>query len=388
MNRSVLFSFILLIIFSSCNSYKENNYKENFNLSETIKNIISGKDTTNSSLMIIRDYELPVADNPNQIRIDTVKVGGKKLYAVLAEYPNPIYNRFAIIDSDLNVLLLDKSLNGNLKEVPLKINTAQFIQVDENFISNGALRIKRISLYSIDPKGEAEFAFRTYTQLSDSEITYTQEISQIDSSEIKTKIISSVPAKLKLKKDTDEFFYDQETKQYRNETNVFDSLVLSEVKNFKFRTDQPQIVSRDSLLKQMGIIHSDKKTERHVGNFSMPLSDEWNEIKNVKMSLMLKKIISGTKYVNNHYGAEISVIQLPENDSSENYISYPLENVSSGNYRVRFSEKISDGKYFYQFFEYSCNSEKFLLILQTLKSTYKSYKPDYQNLINSFSIEC
>jgi hypothetical protein len=120
----------------------------------------------------------------------------------------------------------------------------------------------------------------------------------------------------------------------------------------------------------------------------MPLSDEWNEVKNVKITAPLKNPTPGTKYINNHYGAEISVIKIPGDDSSESFINYPLENISSGNYRVRFSDKISAGKYFYQFFEYSCRSEKFLLILQTLKTTYDLYKSDYQNLINSFSMEC
>ncbi len=120
----------------------------------------------------------------------------------------------------------------------------------------------------------------------------------------------------------------------------------------------------------------------------MPLSDEWNEVKDVKITGLLKYPEPGTKFINNHYGAEISVIQIPPDDSAESYISYPLENVSAGNYRVRFSEKVAGGKYFYQFFEYSCGKEKFLLILQTLKTTYDQYKDDYQNLINSFSMDC
>jgi hypothetical protein len=98
--------------------------------------------------------------------------------------------------------------------------------------------------------------------------------------------------------------------------------------------------------------------------------------------------MDGTKFINNHYGAEISIIRIPQNSSTENLIKYPLGNVSSGNYTVRFSEKISGGKYFYQFFEYSCENEKYLLILQTLKTTYDTYKLDYQNLINSFSMDC
>ncbi len=102
----------------------------------------------------------------------------------------------------------------------------------------------------------------------------------------------------------------------------------------------------------------------------------------------MKKLAIGTKYINNQFGAEITVIQLLGNDSSENYVKFKFENISTGNYKVRYSDKVADGIYFYQFFEYSCSSEKFLLILQTLKSTYETYKSEYQKLINSFSIGC
>jgi hypothetical protein len=388
MNKSLLVSFILILIFSSCNPFKENNSERSLVLSDVIRNIISGKDTTHTSLMIFRDDEFPPADNPNGIEIDTLAAFGKNYYTVLAEYPNPVYNRFAIIDTGYNVLLIDKSLNGNLLEIPLKIGSLQFIQVEENFISKGVLGLKRLSLYSIDDQGETELAFRTYTELKEPGITYTQEITQIRPQEILTKINSSDPSKSELKQDSDEFLFDTETKQYISADDIFNSFVISVVKNFKSQTDKPQIISRESLLNQLGITHPEKKTEYRLGKFFLPLSAEWNEIKNVKISSMMKKILTGTKYINYHYGAEISVVQLPENDSSENYINYHLVNVAAGNYTVRFSDKVSNGLYFYQFFEYSCQREKFLLILQTLRSTYETYKADYQDLINSFSMEC
>ncbi len=388
MNKSIFLSVILFIIFSSCDLFQENNSEKNPGLSEAIKNIIAGKDTTTTSLMIFRDNELPPADNPNKIVIDTINAYGKNFYTVLAEYPNPVYNRFAIIDSDYNVLLLDKSLNGNLAEEPTRIGSVQFVKVEENFISKGVLQLKRLSLYSIYDKGDTELALKTFTELKEPGITFVQNLIQIAPNNIETQISSSPNANSKLKKNNDVFLFNPISKRYESEDNVFSSFVLAEVESYNSQTDKLQIISRDSLLKQMGITHFEKKTDHRVGKFSMPLSDDWNEIKNIKISSMLKRIMPGTKFINNHYGAEISVIQLPGKDSSENYIAYPLENISSGNYRVRFSEKISDGKYFYQFFEYSCNSEKFLLILQTLKSTYETYKSDYQNLINSFSMEC
>jgi len=368
---------------------QETDFEKNHAISDVIKKIIAGKDTTTTSLLILRDTKIPPADNPNQIKIDTLRVKGRKYYSVMAEYPDPLYNRFAIIDSDYNVLLLDKSLNGYLSEVPVKIGSAQFIQVEENFISKGSIKLKRLSLYSLSEKDETGLAFRIYTEIEiPGAIDYKQEIMQLTPEIILTQITGLKSGKPGSDQLSDSFSFDVSIKKYFSERNIFDSLVISTVENSDLQTDKPQIIRGNPINKNTSIIQSAEKTEHRVGAFSMPLSEEWNEIKNVKVSSMLKKISIGTKYINYHYGAEITVIQLMGHDSAESYIKYPLVNTSSGNYTVRFSEKFSEGLYFYQFFEYSCKQEKFLLILQTLKSTYEIYKSDYQNLINSFSMEC
>jgi hypothetical protein len=351
-----------------------------------IPEIIAGKDTTDQKLLILRDKIFPAADNPNSILIDTITVKRFKYYTVLAEYPNPIYNRFVIFDSDYNILLLDKSLSGNLTEVPIINNGKQFIKVEENFISKGILELKRLSLYSIEDSGIAELAFRSFIMLKEPGAIYNQEILKFDQKEIRTKIYNTGSGKLITEQDT--FLFDNNTKRYLSKKTVFDSLVTSEIDKINSETDKPQIIDRNSLLKQMGVVVKDKTTEHKMGNFSLPLTSEWNEVDNVKIISLLRKPMNGTKFINNHYGAEISIIKIPQNSSTENFIKYPLVNVSSGNYTVRFSEKISGGKYFYQFFEYSCENEKYLLVLQTLKTTYDTYKLDYQNLINSFSMDC
>ena len=386
MNKYLFLAFTVLSLFSSCDLIRNGNTTKNLNLAKVIPEIIAGKDTTDQKLLILRDKIFPAADNPNSILIDTITVKRFKYYTVLAEYPNPIYNRFVILDSDYNVLLLDKSLNGNLTQVPIINNGKQFIKVGENFISKGILELKRLSLYSIDDNGDAELAFRSFIMLKEPGAIYNQEILQIDQKEIRTNINNSGSGKLITEQDT--FLFDNSTKRYLSKKTVFDSLVTSEIDKINSETDKPQIIDRNSLLKQMGVVIKDKTTEHKMGNFSLPLTSEWNEVDNVKIISLLRKPMDGTKFINNHYGAEISIIRIPQNSSTENLIKYPLGNVSSGNYTVRFSEKISGGKYFYQFFEYSCENEKYLLILQTLKTTYDTYKMDYQNLINSFSMDC
>ena len=386
MNKSLFLAFILLFIFSSCKLFNRGSVEE-IDIAATAQNVMAGKDTT-SKLLILRDKEFPPALHPNLVSVDTFRAFGKKYYSLLAEYPNPIYNRFAIIDSYYNVLLVDKSLNGYLKEDVFNVVQIHFIQVDESFISKGILNLKRTSLYSVGDNGDAELVFRAFTELDEPGITYKQDIARIDPHEIETKIYSTNSTKSKLTDKGEVFPFDSETGTYLGEENAFDYFVLSEVHNYESHTDRPQIISRTSYLRQIGLNPEEMTTEHKLGSFSMPLSDEWYQVKNVKIAEMLNKPMTGTKFINNHYGADISVIKIPEYDSSETYISYPLENVSAGNYRVRFSEKISNGKFFYQFFEYSCGSEKYLLIMKTLKTTYDLYRSDYQTLINSFSMDC
>ena len=386
MNKSLYSVVILLFILTSCGPINRKKQYDN-NLPGIIKEVIAGTDTT-SQLSVLRDKEIPPAANPNSIKEDTFSFGGKRYYSILAEYPDPTYNRFAIIDTNYNLLLVDKSLNGYLSESMVKTDHLSFIRVEENFLSQDVLGLQRVSLYSVDDEGEAQLVFRTFTELREPDITYKQDIVQIRPKEINTIIYSTDPAKSDINTGQDLFLFDVNTGKFISNDAVFDDFVFSEVNSYSSETNKPQIISRESYLRQRGITPSEKTTPHKLGKFSMPLSDEWNEVKDVKITGLLKHPEPGTKFINNHYGAEISVIQIPPNDSAESYISYPLENVSAGNYRVRFSEKVSGGKYFYQFFEYSCGKEKFLLILQTLKTTYDQYKDDYQNLINSFSMDC
>ncbi len=386
MNKSLHAVIILFLLLSSCGPLNQKK-RINNNLFKEVREVIAGIDTT-SVLAALRDQEIPPASNPNSITGDTLTLSGKLYYTVLAEYPNPIYNRFAITDSNYNILLLDKSLNGYLTESIIETDHTNFFKVEENFISKGVLGLRRISLYSIDANGKAELVFRTFTELREPDMTYRQDVVKIEPKEINTIIYSISPKNSDTRRDQDVFLFDAKSGKYTSTLDIFNDFVLSEVNNFNSPMDEPQIISRETYLKQMGITLSEKRSPHKLGKFSMPLSDEWNEVKNVKISALLKQPKAGTKFINNHYGSEISVIQIPSVDSAESYISYPLENISAGNYKVRFSEKISSGKYFYQFFEYSCGTEKFLLILQTLKTTYDLYKDDYQNLINSFSMDC
>jgi hypothetical protein len=371
------------MILSSCN-FLRNNDNDKVLTKEHIEDIIAGKDTSTPSLLILYDKKLPPPGKANRVDINTIKYDGKEYYSVLAEYTDTLYNRFAIIDENLNVILLDKSLSGHLAENILQTADKQFIKIEEDFISKDTLGLKRISLYNLVGSGEAVLAFRTYTELKEPGVTYSQEILKMTLEEIITKISSTDRMFTEMIDSSDNFVFDSAAKKYISVESRFDSFVLNLVTNNTSINLNPSEDSNDPSVQQSENITSNDNSRK----FSIPLSSQWDEIQNVKVTYLMKKMVIGTKYINNQYGAEITVIQLPGNDSSENYINYKLENISSGNYKVRYSDKVADGIYYYQFFEYSCSGEKFLLILQTLKSTYETYRSEYQNLINSFSMGC
>ncbi|HUX60908.1 MAG TPA: hypothetical protein VMV32_06320, partial [Ignavibacteriaceae bacterium] len=117
-------------------------------------------------------------------------------------------------------------------------------------------------------------------------------------------------------------------------------------------------------------------------------TDNWRTLKDVGITSFLKRGVKGTEYINETIGASISVITIPLADSAEMLINYNLDKSTKGKYLVRYSGKIELKKDFVQFFEYTCGTKKYLLILQASKYTYEQYKDMFQNIINSFAINC
>jgi hypothetical protein len=360
-------------------------------LKELVLRAISGDTSTNRELSNLVDLNIPINNDYDSLVIDSINIkSNKKYFIVLINYPNPIYNRFAIYDTSLNMYLIDKSLNGYINESALNLNEEKLIRISESFISKDVLQVRRISLYQLSDT-PASLIFRTYTKLIESKVTYNQKIVEFTKERITTELSSSKTSAISGKSDI--FMYDSAKAEYISTDSTFDKFVLNQIKDYTSNSDKPEITDKKSLYSSVGIdidLDSIKNTGnvRSAHGYTLTLTDNWKTLKNISITNFIKTPLQGTKYINDVIGACISIIELPGGDSSENYISYTLSNSSAGKYRVKYSDKIDSQKDFVQFFEYTCGSKRYLLILTASKYTYDKYKDDFKDIINSFSISC
>ncbi len=352
---------------------------------------INGDKTSNNLLSNLIDLQLPVLNDYNKITVDSARTfGGKKFYFIVLTFPNPVYNRFAIYDTTLRAYLIDKSLNGNVSFGTEELNNKRLFELTENFISKDVLELQRISLYQIFDT-TANLVFRTYAKLKTPTNVFTQTLSEISEDRIKTLLGSSKKSIIQNKADV--FVYNPAQKKYVSQDSVFDNFVKAQVIGFKYKTELPAITDEKSALASTGInsipdtIKTTSNTRDSQG-FTLTLTGNWNTLRNFMIDDLLNKKFQGTRYINEVIGASISVIMIPSGDSAEIYTDYKLPNVKEGKYRVRYSDKILLRKDFLQYFEYSCGTKKYMVILRASKYTYDEYKTIYENIINSFTIDC
>src|ERR1035437_716100 len=131
-----MYKFIILtiisLLFIGCNKTirkeQRSSLTENI-LKEIVIKAINGERLYNDSLGGLIDYSLPQNSNFNAIKIERIITPvNKTFFALLIEYPNPVYNRFAVYDAALHLILMDKSLNGKIGLKTFNINNRQFIE--------------------------------------------------------------------------------------------------------------------------------------------------------------------------------------------------------------------------------------------------------------------
>lgn len=158
------------------------------------------------------------------------------------EYPNPVYNRFAVYDENLKSYLIDKSLNGQLSEKIINIKGKTYAQVDEGFLTKDVIQLNRISLYEIS-SDNVSLVFRDFTKIKLPEREYTQVINDFSGNKITTEINSSRKG---YKTKEISFTFNIDNKMYESKENMFDALVKYLINNFNHETKNPEITSKTS----------------------------------------------------------------------------------------------------------------------------------------------
>lgn len=233
----------LLVLFAGCS--KENKEKKLTagNLRETVSQAIAGDKAANDILQGLVDQKLPVNRDYNSFAADSFKTRGTKYYYVLLQYSNPMYNRFAVYDSGFNLVLLDKSLNGDLAMDFFVKDDFTFIKLVESFISKEALSVKRLSLYKVDPNS-IKLAFRSFYSLSKPDAFFSQELSSVTKDSIVTEI--SVPDNTVFPVKGDKFVYSASERRYISPENSFDTIIKQQVRDFVFPASLPEIKDEKS----------------------------------------------------------------------------------------------------------------------------------------------
>lgn len=389
-NNFYLFLLPILLI-AACNSENSDKPEPKFNsaqIREITIGAIKGNADKNNQLSGLIDLSLPVNQNYNKFQIDSLIQGERKYYTLLLEFSNPIYNCFAIYDKYLKCYLIDKSLNGYLGTNSFTIGGHKFISLVENFLSKDTIEIQRLSIYSFQ-EDSIQNVFKTFTRAVFPKEEFAQEIKTISDDYITTIIRQPILVTNSVLPDT--FFYDQIQKKYTSRELKFDSMILGKIKKYNFPAKKKSInnlADIDLLKIELANSTYQENNDILVKDYSIDLDSSWQEIQNFSITQNVKKEIKGTRYVNNKLGTTISVAKINSSDSAESYFDQPLPNKTTGEYYVRFSNAFEQGNHIILFVEHSCKDKKYIIILEAPKLTYSKNKNFYENILNTFFIEC
>jgi hypothetical protein len=206
-----------------------------------VQNSIKGDEESKKTLKGLITFDAALS-SLNKIEVDSLEINNSNYYTLLLENQNPVYNLFAIVDKDLNLILKDESLNGYLNLNFKKSGSRIFAVITEDFSSKDVLKLKRVTYYSLEEYA-SNLVFRQFTEFKSPQKEAQQVISVISDTAIVTNIF--YPS-TKLKKDTrDVFSFDVGMVYYKSNNNFFDSLIYREIRSYSGTIVNPQII--DSL---------------------------------------------------------------------------------------------------------------------------------------------
>ncbi|HMN48976.1 MAG TPA: hypothetical protein PKD67_07575 [Ignavibacteriaceae bacterium] len=383
-------SILLLLFFISCRQeIKKNNPTLNGpELKHLIEETLQGDENSSNKLSGLFTFVADDFTAYNKIILDSIKINKKTFYSVLIENQNPIYNLFAVMDENFNLLLKDESLNGYLNSNWKKSGAKILAVVNESFRSKDIINLERVSYYSIDSLA-GDLVFRQFTKIKMPQKELAQNVIFISDTTITTEIVSIFPSSKPVK---DVFRFDVFKNQYVSKQNKFNNLVLSEIDSLNIISQEPQIIDYESIRKLLGEVQDSIKIDSTFmitdNDFEIKLDNQWKKLGNYTISSILKKEVKGIKFINPKIGVAISIFKIAAADSTEDYFDKALISQSKDNIKKRVSEEFEDTKNKYQLYEFSCNSKKLILILEAPKSTYENYRDIYNNIFKSFKIKC
>jgi hypothetical protein len=391
-----LLRYILIGAFfiSGCR-YFTNHEPERWNVEKfqaAVTAAMNGSAQYNDSLHNLFDLNTSSTDASNMVHIDSTFINKTKYYTLLIEYPNPLYNRFAVYDTSFRLLLLDKSLNGNLSQKFTGNDLMSFVAVTEKFRAKDSIKLERINLYMLRNSTVTK-TMSTFISFDDGKSQLTQAIDNIDGTTINTSY-SCQPSKL-LALSGDSYAVDLSSGKSRSANSELDIKVLQLIDAYAKPYSPNQLYNKqlENVAKKEDTTAgapsaSEGLVDKKMGFYMNLTSQAWRLQKDVYITQYLNKPHKGFLYLNEAQGTSISVIELFYGESSEGFINYPLSQEVKKNYTVKFTDKILVQRNYIRFFEISCSTRKFLVILNAPRLSYDAHMNEYQDMVSSFTIDC
>ncbi len=375
--QKILTYFLIIISFTltSCVIFNGDDEFNSAKLRSSIIDALKGDREANVKLSGLIDKQHYLKTDFNKLSIDSGYINYKHYYSVLLEYYDPTLNLFAIYDSNSRLLLLDKSLNGNLSAVWADKDSRNFVFIQERFLTKDVISLDRISLYEVKDT-TAGLIYRSLSRLVENNDTSYQIIESISPEIIVTKISGSANSGINNRRDT--FKFDPVYNKYISDTNLFNEYVKNKIADFSWITTKPQIPA-NSL--------SDENKMFGDG-YQISLRGNWQKVAPFTETILLKENLAGTKYTNTNLNSSITVFMLPKGKTGEDYALYNFVDLTTSDYKIRATELYTMDKNYNQLFEHSCGNKKFLLLIDSPIEVYQQNKKNFTDIINSFLIDC
>lgn len=389
--------FLVLITFLTFISCSDDDEGEKINIGfrefrRVVFRAIEGHTSANDSLKGLMDKSLPLSVEINQIVVDSfVNKDRVRFYYCMLEYPNPIYNRFAIYDSSLNLYLMDKSLNGNLTLQNVFADSLNYLEIREDYISNDKIHLKRWNIYVLMDYSAA-LALRTFLEYNDGQKIMRQNVEYISKGVVATKL--ELPNEVTSAYIEDEFIFNRSLLKFESLKNEFDRIVFDAVDNYKAAFTRHQIVDQNSALISLGVMSNfdttvtTKKSKVNYDGFYVNIPEDWKIIRNVAITKQLVTPMRGTYFLNTSLGASFSVIKIGSDGVAAFKKEPTFKSRINRDYTIKESEKIEVKKNYVQFFEVSCGYSTHIIIFEVPIYSYNERRGLFEAIINSFAVDC
>jgi hypothetical protein len=159
---------------------------------------------------------------------------------------------------------------------------------------------------------------------------------------------------------------------------LFNNYVKQEIKDFRWITTKPQIPTE--------IFNDGSVTDRE--KYSISLDKEWQKFPGYTEEILLKQSLTGTKFLNKKFNSGIIIMEIPAGKSGEDYSFYNFSKPPSGSYKIRSTSIYTIDNNYNQLIEHSCGDKNYLLLFECPKNIYEQNKKMFDEIINSFFIEC